>query len=56
VKKNYEVAPKAMLKALDLLEKGNPDLIANNDAEATYNSVPEFKDAFRYRMNRLFRK
>lgn len=56
VKKNYEVAPKAMLKALDLLEKGNPELIANNDAEATYNSVPEFKDAFRYRMNRLFRK
>ena len=56
VRKNYEVAPKAMLKALDLLEKGNPELIANNDAEATYNSVPEFKDALRYRMNRLFRK
>lgn len=54
VKKNYIVAPKAMLKALQILENGNYTLIPNNDSEATYNTVPEFKDAWNYRMKRLF--
>ncbi|MBP6650243.1 MAG: hypothetical protein KA281_11835 [Bacteroidia bacterium] len=56
VKKNYEIAPKAMLKALTLMEAGNPVLLKNDDASATYNSVPTFKDAFHYRWNRLMGK
>ncbi|MBK9525070.1 MAG: hypothetical protein IPO39_10020 [Bacteroidetes bacterium] len=53
VKKNYKIAPKAMLKALSLLEAGSPVLLKNDDASASYNSVPTFKDAFHYRWNRL---
>lgn len=53
VKKNYEIAPKAMLKAIDLLEEGHKDFIANPDEEATYNTVPSFKEAWNYRINRL---
>ncbi len=52
VQKNYTVAPKAMLKALDILEKGNYSLLANDDADATYNTVPSFNDALRFRMGR----
>lgn len=54
VKKNYVVAPKAMLKALDILEKGNYSLLPNEDDKATYNTVPSFSEAFRYRIQRLF--
>ncbi|MEM9023807.1 MAG: formyltransferase family protein, partial [Bacteroidota bacterium] len=53
VKKNYQVAPKAMLKALDKLEAGNVALLDNDDAQSTYNSTPDFKDAWRYRWNRI---
>jgi len=52
VRKNYTVAPKAMLKALEILEKGNYTLMPNDDAEATYNTVPSFRDAWDYRMGR----
>jgi len=50
VRKNYIVAPKAMLKALDILEKGNYTLLPNDDANATYNSVPKLKEAWKFRM------
>lgn len=53
VKRNYEIAPKAMLKAIDLLEEGHKDFIGNPDEEATYNTVPSFSQAFKYRLNRL---
>ncbi len=53
VRKNYVVAPKAMLKALEILEKGNYTLLPNNDSEATYNSVPTFRDAWQYRLGRI---
>ena len=49
VKKNYQVAPKAMLKALEILEKGNYTLIKNTEALATYNSTPSLMEAMRYR-------
>ena len=51
VKKNYSIAANAMLEALDLLEKGHRDFIENNDEEATYNTVPTFKEAFKFRFD-----
>ena len=55
VKRNYQIAPKAMRKALDLLESGNYCLIKNDDNDATYNSVPTLKDAVIYRIHRFLR-
>ena len=49
VKKNYKIAPEAMLKALDLIESGNYTVIENDNNLATYNSVPSFKDAWKFR-------
>jgi len=53
VKKNYEVAPKAMLKALELLERGDYQTIENDDRQATYNTIPTFKDALSFRLSRM---
>ena len=53
VKKNYEFAPKAMLEALNILEKGETDFIPNPDSEATYNTVPRLWQAWKYRWNRI---
>ena len=53
VKKNFEIAPKAMLKALDKLEHGNFDPIPNDDDQATYNSIPTFKEALQFRLRRI---
>jgi methionyl-tRNA formyltransferase len=53
VKKNYELAPKALAEAIDNLEKGGYGLIKNDDSQATYNTVPTFKEAFNYRINRI---
>lgn len=55
VNKNYRIASKAMIRALDLIAAGNFKVIPNNDSEATYNSVPEFKDALRYRLRRIIK-
>jgi methionyl-tRNA formyltransferase len=52
VRKNYTVAPGAMLKALNLLENGNYTLIQNNDSQATYNSTPSLREAMSYRFKR----
>ena len=49
VKRNYNIAPKAMLKALDLLENGFTDFIPNDDKIATYNSTPNLKEAWQFR-------
>ena len=49
VKKNYEIAPKAMVEAIDILEKGNYHLISNEGRLATYNSVPTLKEAWSFR-------
>lgn len=53
VEKNYELAPVAILEALEVLEKGNYTLIPNNDKLATYNTVPTLKEAWKYRRRRL---
>lgn len=53
VKKNYEIAPKAILEALDKLEQGDTDFLPNDDAAATYNSTPHFKHAWIYRKRRI---
>ena len=53
VKKNYQYAGKAMLKALTILEEGKKDFIENNETEATYNTVPSFKDARQFRWNKM---
>ncbi len=49
VKKNYKIAGKAMLEALDLLESGNYKLTPNDDTKATYNTVPTLKEAWEFR-------
>ena len=54
VKKNYQIAGKAMLEAFDLLESGDYKLIPNDDKFATYNTTPNIKEACRYRKKRLF--
>lgn len=53
VQKNYQIAPKAMLKALDILESKGNSYLKNNDENATYNSIPELKHALIYRKRRF---
>lgn len=53
VRKNYELAPKAMVEALDKLEQGSTDFLPNPDEEATYNTVPTLRQAWQYRTGRL---
>ncbi|HLP46150.1 MAG TPA: formyltransferase family protein [Candidatus Kapabacteria bacterium] len=55
VRKNYQAAPRAMFKALALLEKGRYELIKNDDTLSTYNSVPTLKQALTYRWARMKR-
>lgn len=56
VRKNYVVAPKAMLKALEILESGKYKLLPNDDDKATYNTVPTFNEALQYRLQQgIFR-
>ncbi|MCB0556984.1 MAG: hypothetical protein KDD02_25780 [Phaeodactylibacter sp.] len=55
VRKNYQVAPIAIIEALDKLEQENMDFLPNTDEEATYNTVPTFKQALRFRMKMMKR-
>lgn len=55
VKKNYRLAPVAMLEALDKLEKGEKNFTANDPAFATYNTTPTLKEAWHYRKRRLLK-
>lgn len=56
VKKNYQIAGKAMLEALNILEDGNYKLITNSDNDATYNTIPTLMEAWQYRKRRLLDK
>ena len=56
VKKNYEIAPIAMLEALDKLEKGEKDFIKNDRTQATYNSTPTLAESWQYRRQRIRRR
>lgn len=51
VKKNYKIAPLAMLNALDKLEMGDNEYSENPDELATYNTTPTLKEAWNYRVN-----
>lgn len=53
VKKNYELAPVAILKALDILKKGDYELIKNDDQKSTYNTIPTLNHAILYRISRI---
>lgn len=53
VKKNYQLAPIAMLEALDKLEKGETNFITNSDDKATYNTIPTLKEAWEFRKKRF---
>lgn len=53
VKKNYNIAPRAMLKALCKLEEGDKDYIPNDDESATYNTIPDIGHAVKYRIKRI---
>ena len=53
VKKNYEIAPLAMIKALDKLEKGEKNFLPNDAKLATYNTTPTLKEAWKYRIKRI---
>lgn len=55
VKKNYTIASKAMVEAIDLLEKGQTEFQLNEDSEATYNTTPTLNEAWLYRKKRWFR-
>jgi methionyl-tRNA formyltransferase len=52
VQKNYQIAPVAMIEALNKLEQGEQHYISNPDEEATYNTVPGLKEAWKYRFGR----
>lgn len=56
VKKNYEIASKAMIEAIEFLEKGQKTFIPNDDSLATYNSTPSFREALDYRILKIFSK
>lgn len=47
--KNYELASKAMIEALSILEKKEYKLLDNDCSLATYNTTPTLKEAIRYR-------
>lgn len=53
VKKNYEIAPKAMVEAIEILETGKYQLITNDDSLATYNTIPTLKEAWAYRLKKI---
>ena len=53
VKKNYELAPLAMIEALERLERGETNHLPNKDEEATYNTVPTLQEAWEFRLKRM---
>lgn len=54
VEKNYELAHKAMLIALNKLEARESSFIKNDSSKASYNTIPSLKDAIRYRLGKKF--
>ena len=53
VNKNYKIASKAMIEALNLLEKKDYSLIENDCKKATYNTTPTLKEALKYRFRKI---
>ena len=55
VNKNYYWAPKAMLEALNKLEKGDNSFIENPESKATYNTIPTLAQAWEFRKHRFWK-
>lgn len=55
VKKNYAIAGKAILEALDILESDDYSLIPNDNSLSTYNTTPDVKHAWGYRKDLGFK-
>lgn len=53
VKRNYTIAAKAMIEALDILDQKEYNYMPNNDDEATYNTTPNLNEAISYRKMRI---
>lgn len=53
VKKNYKWANKAIIEALDNIEKGPVNYIPNIEEQATYNTIPSLREAWEYRKRRF---
>ena len=53
VRKNYYWAPLAMKEALEKIEKGDTNYLANPDVSATYNTIPTLRQAWEYRRSKL---
>jgi len=43
-----------MLEALEKLEHENYKTIPNEDSSATYNTIPTFKEALKFRLRKIF--
>lgn len=54
VKKNYDIAPKAMLEALSILENSNSGFAENSDSDATYNTTPTLKEALDFSLGKKY--
>jgi methionyl-tRNA formyltransferase len=50
--KNYKLASKAIIEALEILENKEYSLIKNDCKKATYNSTPTLKEAWHYRFRK----
>ena len=55
VKKNYAIASKSMVEAINILSTKNYELIPNDDKKATYNTTPNLNEAIMYRKGRFKR-
>lgn len=55
VKKNYSIAAKAMVKAINKIELQSNDFLPNPDELATYNTIPTLMEAWEYRKRNLIR-
>jgi len=53
VKKNYSIAAKAMIEAIDILSRNEFNYIINDDEKATYNTTPTLSEAIKYRKIRM---
>ncbi|MFC2156794.1 formyltransferase family protein [Acidobacteriota bacterium] len=52
-RKCYKIADELILEALEILETGEYRVIDNDDSLATYNTIPSFKEALRFRLSRM---
>jgi hypothetical protein len=49
------IAPVAMIKALEKLESKENNFLKNDGSMATYNTIPTFKQAVKFRTSRFLK-